>query len=76
MSKLPAITGERAVKALIKAGFFVHHQKGSHITLKHPDKPELRVVVAVHKGKTLGKGLLLSIIKDSDLSVDEFLALL
>jgi predicted RNA binding protein YcfA (HicA-like mRNA interferase family) len=32
--KLPVVSGKEAVKALSKAGFYIHHQKGSHIILK------------------------------------------
>jgi predicted RNA binding protein YcfA (HicA-like mRNA interferase family) len=76
MTKLPSVSGDQVIKALGKAGFIVHHQKGSHVTMKHSEKPALRVVVPCHKGKDLGKGLLFSIIKDSGLAVEEFLALL
>ena len=76
MTKLPSVSGEQAVKALSKAGFVVHHQKGSHVTMKHPSNPSRRIVVPVHKGKDLGKGLLLSIIKDSGLTLEDFLTLL
>jgi predicted RNA binding protein YcfA (HicA-like mRNA interferase family) len=76
MTKPPAISGDDAIRALSKAGFFVHHQKGSHVTMKHLTDPDRRVVVPIHKGKDLGKGLLLSIIKDSGLTLEEFLELL
>lgn len=76
MSKLPSVSGQKVVKALGKAGFVAHHQKGSHVTMKHLTDPARRVVVPVHKGKDLGKGLLLSIIKDSGLTVERFLELL
>ncbi len=76
MTNLPAVGGEKVVKALTKAGFVVHHLKGSHVTMKHPTDPARRVVVPVHKGKDLGKGLLLSLIKDSGLTIEKFLELL
>lgn len=76
MSYLPQCRGTEVVKALQKAGFFIHHQKGSHITLRHQTDRSKRTVVPVHKGKSLGKGLLLAIIKDAGLSVEEFKALL
>ncbi|MFQ6124268.1 MAG: type II toxin-antitoxin system HicA family toxin [Candidatus Heimdallarchaeota archaeon] len=34
MTKLPIISGKKVVKALSRVGFFVHHQKGSHIVLR------------------------------------------
>ena len=35
-----------------------------------------RTVVPVHKGKTLGRGLLLDILKDAELTVEELKKLL
>ncbi len=74
MPKLPTVTGEEAIKALEKANFQNVRQKGSHIRLKHEDG---RVVtIPVHSGKNLGKGLLKKILRDSELTVEEFLDLL
>jgi len=44
------------------------------VRLRHPDG---RVVtVPIHPGKEIGRGLLRKILRDAELSVDEFLALL
>ena len=34
MTKLPVLSGQGVVKALLKKRFVVHHQRGSHIILK------------------------------------------
>ena len=34
MTKLPVVSGKQVIKALGKAGFYIHHQKGSHVTLR------------------------------------------
>ncbi len=74
MAKLPTVTGEELIAALEKIGFFVVRQKGSHVRMKHEDN---RVVsIPVHAGKTIGKGLLLKILRDADLTKDELIALL
>ncbi len=72
--KLPVVSGKEAVKALSKAGFYIHHQKGSHIILKKEGFTDMRVVVPNHK--ELKRGMLRSIIKDAGLTVDEFITLL
>jgi predicted RNA binding protein YcfA (HicA-like mRNA interferase family) len=36
---LPALTAKDVLRALKRAGFFVHHTSGSHYILKHPDNP-------------------------------------
>jgi predicted RNA binding protein YcfA (HicA-like mRNA interferase family) len=73
--RLPATTGQGVLRALERAGFYVHHIKGSHHSLRHPDRPELRVVVPVHR-KDLPPGTLRSIIKQAGLSEEEFIRLL
>ncbi len=73
MSKLPGISGRECVKALGKAVFYFKRQEGSHIILRR-DNPFAQVVVPDHK--ELDKGTLRAIIRQSGLSVDEFIKLL
>jgi predicted RNA binding protein YcfA (HicA-like mRNA interferase family) len=74
MPKLPTVTAKETISALEKIGFSVIRQKGSHVRLKHKDN---RVVtVPVHGNKNLGKGLLRKILRDAELTVEEFLELL
>ena len=74
MTRLPSLTGEQIIKALKKTGFQVFRQRGSHVYLKHTDGRA--TVVPVHQGESLGRGLLSTIIKEVDLSREEFLRLL
>ncbi len=74
MTRLPSLTGEQVVKALGKAGFQALRQKGSHVYLKHPDGRA--TVVPVHKGETIGRGLVTKIMQDTEPSREEFLKLL
>ena len=60
------------MQALERAGFFIHHQRGSHVYLRHPQKPGLQVCVPHHPGD-LKRGLLHGILKDAGISLDEFL---
>lgn len=73
MGTLPKISGADCVKALEKAGFYFKRQRGSHIVLRRND-PFAQVVVPNHK--QLDRGTLRAIIRQADLSVDEFLSLL
>jgi len=73
MSKLPIISGKDCIKALEKAGFLVIRQKGSHISLIRRN-PFAQVVVPNHH--ELDRGTLRSIIRQSGLSIDEFVELL
>ncbi len=74
MPKLPIVTASEVIRALEKIGFQAVRQKGSHVRMKHEDN---RVVtVPIHQGKTIGKGLLRKILRDSELTVEEFIGLL
>lgn len=73
MSKLPVISGYECVKALEKAGFYFKRQESSHIVLRRDD-PFAQVVVPNHKG--LDRGTLRAIIRQTGLSVEEFMKLL
>ncbi len=73
--RLPALTGQDVLRALVRGGFYVHHVKGSHHSLRHPGRSELRVVVPVHR-KDLPPDTLRSVIKQANLTEEEFLHLL
>lgn len=74
MPQLPVLRARELVNALLKAGFVIIRQKGSHVRLRHPDG---RVVtVPIHSNQDIGRGLLRKILRDADLSVDELLHLI
>lgn len=73
MSKLPRISGKECIKALEKIGFYQKRQQSSHIIMRR-DEPFTQVVVPDHQ--ELATGTLRAIIRDSDLSVEEFISLL
>ena len=73
MSRLPRISGKEAVRILRRIRVPVFRTRGSHVFLKHPDG---RVTtIPVHAGETLGSGLLRSILRDVELSTEEFIQL-
>ena len=73
--KLPRITATQLIRALHKDGWYDDYQRGSHLYLLHPGKPN-RVTVPMHAGKIIKPGLLAGILKDAGLSVDELRGLL
>ncbi|MBI5561079.1 MAG: type II toxin-antitoxin system HicA family toxin [Deltaproteobacteria bacterium] len=73
MSGLPSIGSRECVKALERAGFHFKRQEGSHIIMRR-DNPFAQTVVPTRK--TLPKGTLRSIIRQSGLTLDDFLKLL
>jgi predicted RNA binding protein YcfA (HicA-like mRNA interferase family) len=74
MIKLPRITGRQVIAALSRAGFKVVRVRGSHHFLKHSDGR--RTVIPVHSGEDMGPGLLNKILRDSEITKKEFVALL
>jgi predicted RNA binding protein YcfA (HicA-like mRNA interferase family) len=81
VSKLKSLDYDIVLKALVKIGYVINNQKGSHIVMRFVDKQkyislfgcrknETMVVVPAHK--PLGKGMLRTIIREIDLSVEEF----
>ncbi|MDY7003636.1 MAG: type II toxin-antitoxin system HicA family toxin [Cyanobacteriota bacterium] len=74
MTNIPAVTGKEMISALKKAGFSVARIKGSHHILIHPDGR--RTVIPVHGKETIGKGLFAQILRDCELSINEFIDLL
>lgn len=72
---LPVLTARQMIRALERAGFYVHHQTGSHVQMKHRTNPALRLTVPSHTGD-LPSPVARSIIRQSGLSVDDFTHLL
>jgi predicted RNA binding protein YcfA (HicA-like mRNA interferase family) len=73
--RLPAVRPREVIRALERAGFFLHHSTGSHRFFKHTDRPGRIVTVPVHPGD-LKRGVLASILKQAGLTPEEFLGLL
>jgi predicted RNA binding protein YcfA (HicA-like mRNA interferase family) len=74
MAKLPSLTARKVVRALKRAGFVEDRQRGSHLVLIQP-QTKARTVVPMHAGRTLQESLLRAIIRDANLSIEEFLEL-
>jgi predicted RNA binding protein YcfA (HicA-like mRNA interferase family) len=72
---LPVLKPKEVLSALLRAGFYVDHQTGSHARLFHRIRPELRVTIPMHN-TDLPIGTLKSIIKRARLTTEEFLKLL
>lgn len=70
MSGLPVIRPRQLIRALERAGFYVHHIRGSHYYLRHPDRPTLLVTVPYHN-RDLKRGTLRSILRQAGLTQAE-----
>ena len=72
MSRLAICSGLDAVKAFRKIGYEIDHQTGSHMILRH--QTGRRLTIPNHR--ELAKGTLRALIRDADLSKEQFTELL
>jgi len=72
VTRLPQISGRQCVSALEKAGFVRKRQAGSHIIMRR-STPFAQVVVPDHR--TLDRGTLRAILRQADVSIEDFLKL-
>jgi predicted RNA binding protein YcfA (HicA-like mRNA interferase family) len=73
VSRLPVISGAECIKALGKVGFEVYRQRGSHIVLVRKSPPAQSTIP---NHRELDRGTLRAIIRQTGLTVEEFIALL
>lgn len=71
MPKLVPISGKRMVKILLKIGFKLIRSKGSHHFFFN-EKENKTATIPIHKNEDLSIGLLKEILRDIDLSVEEY----
>ena len=74
MTRLPRVTGREVIAALRNVGFEVVRVKGSHYFLRHADGR--CTVVPVHRGETIGPGLMSKILHDCEMTAEELAKLL
>jgi len=73
MTRLPLLPARKVIVALIRLGYRIDHQKGSHIVLKNHDDTRT-IVVPDHP--ELDRGTLKSILKQAGIEVDTLLSVL
>ena len=69
MRKWPATKARRVLAALLRRGWTVKRQSGSHRTLSKADKPD--VIFAFHDDVEVGPQMLARIAKVTDLTPDD-----
>lgn len=68
--KLPRISADKVIKVIEKLGFVLVRQSGSHKIYKN--EIGIRITVPYHSGKTIHPKVLKNILKNIDLSIEEF----
>ncbi len=72
--KLPRVTAREVLAVLKKRGFAEVRQSGSHVILKNGEG--VRVTLPVHAGKIIHPAILRAILRDANVSTEEFSSLL
>jgi len=72
MSNFPALSGTQLIRALRHLGFEIVRIRGSHHFLRHADGR--CTVVPVHRGETVGRGLVAQILRDCEITREELQA--
>lgn len=70
MPKLSPIGSNKLIKILTREGFILDRQKGSHARLEHPDGR--KTSIPVHAGENVRVGLLRKILRDVNLTPEQF----
>ena len=74
MSKTPSLPYDKIIRALQRDGWIVIRQKGSHVRLqKHTAAETLKLTVPAHR--PVKRSTLAHILKQANLSVDDFIRL-
>jgi predicted RNA binding protein YcfA (HicA-like mRNA interferase family) len=72
MVRLPRATSKKVLKALLQQGFYIHHQTGSHVNLRHLSKPHLHVVIPRY-ARDLAPKTIKSILAQAEITPEEFI---
>ena len=76
MPKLLPVRPKQMIQVLLRAGFFLYNQTGSHVHLRHEIKKHLKVTVPRHDRFDLPVYVVLSILRQAELSKIDFIKLL
>ena len=75
MSIIPILKAREVVHILLKTGFKIVRQSGSHLILRHITNSSRQTIVPIHTAE-IPRGILSKILKQAKISVDELLKLL
>lgn len=74
--KMPHVTGKQIERAILHAGWSLHHSRGSHFYYRHPEHQGKQITIPIHAGEIVPQKTLRSILEQADLTLDEFTKLL
>ncbi|MBI2288603.1 MAG: type II toxin-antitoxin system HicA family toxin [Chloroflexi bacterium] len=74
--RAPRLTGKEIERVILKAGWYLHHSRGSHFYYRHLNYSGKQITLPIHAGEIIPQKTLSSILEQADLTLDEFTGLL
>ena len=74
MPNFPVVTAKTLIAVLKKKGFRLDTSEGSHFVFRHSITHK-HVSVPVHPGRDLGRGITKHILKEAEITPEEFIKL-
>lgn len=71
MPNIPVVSARKLLKVLQKKGFKLHRTHGSHHVYIQSES-QITLSIPVHSGRNLGRGITLSILKDAQITQEDF----
>ena len=75
-SRTPRLSGKQIERAILRAGWYLHHSRGSHFYYRHAAHPGKQITLPIHAGEIIPQKTLKSILEQADLTLDEFIEFL
>ena len=74
--RAPRLSGKQIEKAILRAGWYCHHSRGSHFYYRHPRHKGKQITLPIHAGEIIPQKTLGYILEQADLTLDKFSKLL
>jgi predicted RNA binding protein YcfA (HicA-like mRNA interferase family) len=71
--KAPRLTGKRIERAILRAGWYLHHSKGSHFFYRNDEYPGKQITIPIHAGEIIPQRTLRFILEQASITMDEFI---
>ncbi len=69
--RTPRLTGKQLEKAILRAGWYLHHSRGSHFYYRNSQHPGRQITIPIHSGEIIPQKTLIGILEQADLTLEE-----
>jgi predicted RNA binding protein YcfA (HicA-like mRNA interferase family) len=71
--RAPRLTGKHLEMVILRAGWYLHHSRGSHFYYRHPEHPGKQITLPIHSGEIIPQKTLPNILEQADITLNEFM---